>query len=314
MAVVIPTTRRETRLAFALDALMEQTMPRERFEVIVVRAAHDGPYTSAPDGLRVRVIDHPPAGPGVLRNRGWRSTSAPLVAFTDDDCRPAPDWLERLAESAPDEADAAFVQGRTEPDEDERHLLYGLARTQVITAPSGWYETCNMLYPRALLEQLGGFDEDFRGGVGGPEGGEDTDLALRAIRAGATPHFAADALVRHAVHPRHVWHAVRDARRWRTIALILERHPEQRRQLHHRVFWKPQHERFLLAAGGLLTRRRGVALAAASPYVLHHLSMYDWTARGLLRGMIDLPARTAADVAEVAVTLAAAARERVLVL
>ena len=50
MAVVIPTTRRETRLAFALDALMEQTMPRDRFEVIVVRAAHDGPYTAAPDG------------------------------------------------------------------------------------------------------------------------------------------------------------------------------------------------------------------------------------------------------------------------
>jgi GT2 family glycosyltransferase len=307
IAVVIATTRRETRLAFALDALCEQTLPRALFEVVVVRGEHDGGRTVPPAGLPVRVIERPPAGPAALRNAGWRATGAPLVAFTDDDCRPAPDWLERLRAAG---RDGGFVQGRTEPDPDERHLLYGLARTQRIEAPDGWYQTCNMLYPRALLERLGGFDERFAGGAGGPEGGEDTDLALRALRAGARFSFADRAVVWHAVHPRHAWHAVRDARRWRTIAPLVARYPEQRRALHRRVFWKPQHERVLLAAAALLARRP----ALAAPYLLDHAARYDWSARGLARAALDLPPRAAADAAEVAVALAAAARERALVL
>jgi GT2 family glycosyltransferase len=243
-----------------------------------------------------------------------RSTDAPLVAFTDDDCRPRPDWLERLREAARGGGGEVLVQGRTEPDPDERHLLYGLARSLRVTAPTGWYETCNMLYTRALLERLGGFDERFSGGARGPQGGEDTDLARRALRAGADFRFADRAVVWHAVHPRHAWDAVRDARRWSTIASLVERYPEQRDALHRRIFWKPQHERFLVAAGGLLSRRAAVAAAAAAPYVLDHASRYDWTARGALRAACDLPVRAAADAAEVAVTLAAAARSRVLVL
>ena len=54
-------------------------------------------------------------------------------------------------------------------------------------APSGWYETCNIAYPRELLERLGGFDAAFAGNDRGdyPVGGEDTDLGLRARAAGA---------------------------------------------------------------------------------------------------------------------------------
>ena len=312
--MVIATTRRETRLAIALDALAEQTLPSTAFEVVVVRGRHGGAPTVPPEGLPIRVLDQEPAGPATLRNVGWRSTSAPLVAFTDDDCRPLPDWLERLREAARGDQREVLVQGRTEPDPDERHLLYGLARSLRVAEPSGWYETCNMLYTRALLERLGGFDERFSGGPRGPQGGEDTDLALRALRAGADFRFAERAVVWHAVHPRHMWDAVRDARRWSTIGSLVERYPELRAALHHRIFWKPHHERFLVAAGGLLSRRAAVAAAAAAPYVLDHASRYDWTARGVLRAAFDVPVRAAADAAEVGVTLAAAARSRVLVL
>lgn len=314
IAVVIASTRRETRLAFALDALLEQTLAPDRFEVVVVRGAHDAGRTVPPAGLNVRVIDHRAAGPAELRNVGWRATKAPLVAFTDDDCRPTPDWLDQLLASAAGRSDGFFVQGATHPDPDELHLMYGLARTQLIDSASGWYETCNMLYPRALLEGLDGFDEEFKGGRGGPEGGEDTDLALRALRAGARFEFAPAARVVHAVHQRHAWQAVRDARRWGTIARLIQRYPEQRRELRHGIFWKPQHERFLLAACGVASRRPALAAAGAAPYIRHHLGRYDSTPRGAARALLDLPARVAADTAEVAVTLAAAARERVLVL
>ena len=135
--------------------------------------------------------------------------TAPLVAFTDDDCRAAPGWLEALL--AAGDRPGSFLQGRTAPDPDERQLLHGLARSIDVPAPSGWFETCNMAYPRELLERLGGFDEayDF--------GGEDTDLAWRAIEAGAEPRFVEGALVWHAVSSRTFPRALAEATRWRDL-------------------------------------------------------------------------------------------------
>ena len=314
MAVVIPTARRETRLAFALDALASQTLPRERFEVVVVRADAPGPTSSAPGGLRVRFLwAAANSGPAAKRNVGWRATTAPLVAFTDDDCRPVADWLERLLSAADGRERDFLLQGRTEPDPDEIRRLHGLAVTQEISAPSGWYETCNIAYPRELLERLGGFDERFGGADAGdyPVGGEDTDLGLRALAAGAEEHFVAGAVVRHAVHSRHLAKALRDTRRWRSVPLVLERHPQQRRALAAGLFGRRAHWALLLAGLALPLRRQPLlAAAAAAPYLDHHLRGYERTPRGLARAVLDLPARALVDGAEMAVTAAAAVRHR----
>jgi GT2 family glycosyltransferase len=316
--VVIPSARRETRLAFALDALARQTFPRDRFEVVVVRGDDPGPTVSAPDQLPVRFMSvAADAGPGAKRNLGWRATTAPLVAFTDDDCRPAPDWLERLVEAAGTDSADVILQGRTDPDPDEVQRLHGLALTQAIPALSGWYETCNIAYPRALLERLGGFDEDFGGPYDGayPIAGEDTDLGLRAVAGGARVRFVADAVVRHAVHSRHLGKALRDTRRWRSVPRVLARHPVQRRVLQAGLFGRRAHWALLLAALALpLHRRPLLAAAALSPYLAHHLRGYPPTPRAFARAIADLPPRALVDGAEVAMTAAEAARHRVAVL
>jgi GT2 family glycosyltransferase len=318
VAVVIPSARRETRLAFALDALARQTFPRDRFEVVVVRGDDRGPTVSAPDQLPVRFMSiAPDAGPAAKRNVGWRATTAPLVAFTDDDCRPAADWLERLVEAASGEPGDYILQGRTDPDPDEVQRLHGLAVTQAIPARSGWYETCNIAYPRALLERLGGFDEDFAGTDGGayPVGGEDTDLGLRAIAAGAHERFLVDAVVRHAVHSRHLAKALRDTRRWRSVPRVLARHPIQRRALEAGLFGRRAHWAVLLAALAFPLRKHPLlASAALAPYVRHHLRGYPRTARGSARAVADLPPQALVDGTEVVMTAAAAVRHRVAVL
>lgn len=308
VAVVIPTARRETRLAFALEALARQTLARERFEVVVVRADDSGPKTVAPDGVAVRFLTaRADSSAAASRNVGWRASAAPLIAFTDDDCRPAPDWLERLVGAAGGED--RFLQGSTEPDPDERPRLHGLAHTQSIVAPSPWYQTCNMAYPRALLERIGGFDERFAGG-------EDADLGLRAVEAGAVRVFVVDARVWHAVHSRHVWDAVRDQRVWRTIPLVVAEHPQQRRELELGVFRHSDHPRVLLAAAGALMMRRrpALALAAALPYARRRLSGYTRSPRGLARAALDLPPRALVDMTGVAFAARAALRHRTLVL
>lgn len=316
--MVIPTARRETRLAFALDALARQTFPRDRFEVVVVRGDDPGPTVDAPDGLPVRFMSiAADAGPAAKRNLGWRATTAALVAFTDDDCRPAADWLERLVDQAKAKSGDFILQGRTDPDPDEVQRLHGLAVTQAIPALSGWYETCNIAYPRTLLERLGGFDEEFAGPDGGayPIGGEDTDLGLRAVAAGAQEHFLEGALVHHAVHSRHLGKALRDTRRWRSVPRVLARHPIQRRALEAGLFGRRAHWAVLLAALAVPLRRHPLlASAALAPYLRHHMRGYQPTARGSARAIVDLPPQALVDGAEVLMTAAAAVRHRVAVL
>jgi GT2 family glycosyltransferase len=309
VSVVVATVGRETRLAFLLEALRGQTLAEDRYEVIVVRGREPGDTAGRAEELGATVIESPPAGPGALRNIGVARARGALVAFTDDDCRPAPDWLAQLVGAAERERGDFILQGRTEPDPDERRRLHGLARTQDIVGPSDWYQACNIAYPRSLLERVGGFDVRFDGG------GEDADLGLRAVAAGARPVYVDGARVWHAVHSRHLWDALRDEGRWHTIPLVVARHAEQRRALELGLFWRAGHPRVLLALAGMAVapRRPLLGIAAAAPYVRHHLRSYGTGRRALARAAVDLPARALVDLVGVASTLRAARRHRSLV-
>ena len=315
IAVVIPTFRRETRLRFALEALAEQTLAPSRFEVVVVRApGAEGPFATAPEGLDVRFETALAAGPAAQRNHGWRTASAPLVAFTDDDCRPEPGWLDALLAAA---RDGCVLQGRTVVDPDEAHLLTGLARTVEVDPPSPWFESCNIAYPRDLLERLDGYDEAF-----GMPWGEDTDLGLRAVEAGASVLFVTEAVVRHAVVARHLPAALAEARRREWLPLLVARHPEQRMALYRRWFANRAHAALVAGAlGFVLARRRGrraALVAGALPFLAHNVD-YNLgrglgSPEGLARFAAVMPARLAIDVAEVAATLRGSARHRTLVI
>ena len=311
VSVVIPTYRRETRLSFALDALAAQTLDRSRFEVIVVRAgSYRDARTTAPDGLEVRFLDSPVAGAAAQRNHGWRAAAAPLVAFTDDDCRPAPDWLERILDAYRDED--VILQGRTEADPDEKHLGYGVARSMWVVGPDEWYPTCNIAYPRSLLERLDGFDEGFPAAWC-----EDTDLGLRAAQRGARLLYLDDALVWHAVHVRPIKAALREAAERNSVPQVLARYPRQRRRLHLRLFVSDRHAKWVLAAAGALAWRRSRLIGGLALYP------YVWTAvedrlrdpnplspLGLFRVAGDLVARTAIDSVEVGALARSSARHR----
>lgn len=311
VSVVIPTRLRETRLAFALDALAEQTLSRERFEVLVVRAddALAGPLTDAPSGLPVRFLSAR-KGAATQRNRGWRAAGAPLIAFTDDDCRPAPDWLERLL--AGFDGSETILQGRTEPDPEEWRLHRGFSRTIEVTKFDVWAPTCNMAYPRELLERVGGFDERFVAAWG-----EDTDLALRARAAGGRQRYLPDACVWHAVHGRSTVTALREGLTRNSIPIVVARHPSLRRALHRRVFLLKDHE---LLALGLLSmllahRRPALGLLGFAPYVRHHLRDATITPLGLIRWLtLSAPRSMLVDATEMAANAVSSARHRTLVL
>ncbi len=268
VSVVVSTHDRPARLGRLLEALRGQTLAPERFEAITVDDA-SGPATKAllrdelrRDDLALRVITSDSnRGPAVARNAGWRAARAPLIAFTDDDCEPAPDWLE-AALRAVARHPGAIVQGRTLPNPAELDRMGPFTRTLSIDQRGPFYQTCNVLYPRDLLARLDGFDERFTA-----PGGEDTDLAWRALETGGEAIFADDAIVYHAVENLGPRGHLRVAMRWSDAMAMFRHAPLREEVLFLGVFWKRSHARLAAAAlGAALAPRSPAALLLALPY------------------------------------------------
>jgi GT2 family glycosyltransferase len=321
VAVVVATRGRAGLLPRLVDALAAQCVPGGTEAVIVDDASPDDTWgtlrrlaASAPFPLRpLRLARR--SGPAAARNRGWRATSAPVVAFTDDDCVPRPGWLAALVRAVDEGAD--LVQGRTVPNPGQLHRRRAFARTIETTAETGFYETCNMAYRRAVLEALGGFDERFRYPYG-----EDTDLAWRAKEAGCRSAFAPDAEVWHDVVPSSFLARLRDARRREGMVLAVARHPRLRETLDHPLFYRPTHPHALLAAAGLAAwlarprsaRRLAAGVLAAAPYTWHRTRGREGIWCTKREWPLYVPAFLAADLADITVLAWASVRHRTFLL
>ena len=308
VSVVIPTFQRAARLPGLIAALEAQTLPRDAFDVIVADDASKDETPTVLEELRVRaklnlcvVRNERNRGPGAARNLAWRQSDSPVIAFTDDDCLPAPGWLEAgLAwlDGTPD-----IVQGRTIPDPEAP--IGRWAVTQQIESFTNRYETCNIFYRTEVLRTVGGFDEDM------PFFGEDTVLGWTARRMGVTADFAPDAVVRHAViHPGVAYHW-RWALQHGNWATLIRRFPEMRREvLWQGLFTKRRHAAFVAAVTGVVAGTVWrPALAFSIPYLWYRRP------RSLHRDeIVDHLWGTAFDAAVVTGLLLGSLRERTLVL
>lgn len=317
-SVVIATYNRRAMLEATLDAL-EVQVGAPRFEVVVVDDA-------SPDDTQAMLAARPAGrfelrsirvernrGPAHARNLGWQAARAATVCFTDDDCVPTPGWLAALL--APTDG-VDLVQGRTEPNPDHADRRGPFSRTMIVVHEEGFYETCNIAYPRALLARLGGFDESFRFPFG-----EDTDLAWRAREQGATTTFAPEALVHHVVWPSDAGAAFRNVPRIDGIVHMVSKHPDLRHHVGWRRFARRTHPPALLAGAaivGVLGRPRSkAAWAAAGAAGLR----YAWTCRRhrpppprRWQWVLVVPVALGVDLAEVAVMARASWRYRAVLL
>jgi GT2 family glycosyltransferase len=238
VSVVIPTYNNADNLTPMLEALCDQKLPREAFEVVVV---DDCSTDGTADVLRRlgEDLDLPlrhlrtevnSGGPSVPRNLGWRAAAAPVIVFLDDDCIPRSDWLAEALKVMDSNERLGVCQGRTvipEGVEIDHPPRWTVAR--VVEGPTAWFEATNIFYRRDALEQLGGFDEDISWW------GEDTDLGWKVVEAGWERGFASDAIVEHEVADRgwrwHVKFGWLDHR----VVEVAGRHPQVRQE----GFWRP---------------------------------------------------------------------------
>ncbi len=253
ISVVVATFNRAARLERAIEALRAQQDPGVPFELVVVDdCSSDGTAALLAaerdrDGIPVRTLrTHSNSGPAAAREAGRRAARGRVIAFTDDDCRPSPGWLA-AGYRALGEDPMRIVQGRTLPDPTDADRRGPFSRTIDVSGPDPAFHTCNIFYGRELLERIDGFDtESFS------HGAEDTDLAWRALAAGAHASYEPEALVHHEIADLGPLGKLRVALRWTDAMAAFVRHPELRRSMFHsRLFWKPTHAllaRALLAA------------------------------------------------------------------
>lgn len=212
-SIIIPTRSRSRQLAECLAGLARLDYPRDRFQVIVVDDESpmqlDAVIQAASDQLEVTLMRQKHAGPAMARNRGAQSARGEFLAFTDDDCIPAPDWLRRFAESL-QTSPGGMVGGHTvnaledNPFSTASQTLidYLYARHAIANKRARFFTTNNMALAAAPFRALGGFETTFLRAAA-----EDRELCDRWLGVGQRMVYVPEALVyhHHALSWRTYW-------------------------------------------------------------------------------------------------------------
>jgi glycosyltransferase involved in cell wall biosynthesis len=208
ISVVVPTYNRLDTLCHVIPSLLAQDLPRGEFEVVVADSnSSDGTadYLAgvAADAPFVRHLPGAYDGRASARNAGIAAARAPIVLFTDADIIASPDLLRRhLAHHYSGERAVVgmevqvgsyeeYLEKRADPA--KRMPLHGQRPKRLSWL---YFLTGNASAPRAELDRVGRFDEDFTG-----YGHEDLELGYRLQHAGIPIVYEPQAVNYH-------WHPV----------------------------------------------------------------------------------------------------------
>lgn len=219
ISVVVCTRNRVDSLRRCVEALASIQTDYDWEVIIVDNGSSDGTsafLSSLPRQIakaRLTTILEPKRGLAVARNTGVRQTSGNIIAFTDDDCYVAENYIDAMI-SAFENPEIGFVGGRVllyDPSDlkitiEEREDYFRLEPRTFVAA--GTIHGANMAFRRAVLDRIGQFDEKF--GAGTSFGaGEDMDAVAASLWEGIAGAYDPRPVVYHH-HGRKSQHDVRD--------------------------------------------------------------------------------------------------------
>jgi glycosyltransferase involved in cell wall biosynthesis len=196
VSVVICAYDAERTMRDCLESLRRLDYPN--FEVVIVDdGSRDRTADISMDFPEFRLIRQPNKGLSVARNVGMQAARGEIIAYTDSDCVVDPHWLTLMVRS--------MIEGNFDgcggpnyaPHEDGRieascaaspgapcHVLIADDRAEHLAG-------CNMLFSKAALAKIGGFDPQFT------SAGDDVDICWRMLDAGFKLGFSPAAFVWH---------------------------------------------------------------------------------------------------------------------
>ncbi|HLR12926.1 MAG TPA: glycosyltransferase [Burkholderiaceae bacterium] len=284
VSVVIPTWRRARMLMQCLSALLDQTLPAERYEIIVCDDDADENVHSLIDRLAAfegstPMLRYLPVtetqGPAGARNVGWRAARAPIVAFTDDDTLPDPMWLQRGLQAMDADVDALcgrIIMPLPEKLTDLERDASGLQDAEFVTA--------NCFVRRKALLAVGGFDERYT-----QAWREDSDLHFALLKHGCHIKRTDQAVVIHPLRPAPFAAGLRMQRKAMFDALLYRKH-----RAHYRQYVrKPLPWLYLLITLTLLVAvisaiagQPTLAIGASGVWLILTISLFFYRLRGTI--------------------------------
>jgi glycosyltransferase involved in cell wall biosynthesis len=181
ISIVVPTRNRPELLRTCLEAALAAMRPCDEL-IVVDSASGDRKTEKVVRDAGAQYVRCEKPGASRARNCGLAVASREIVAFTDDDCRPVPGWLEAI-ETAFDDPDVCFLFGR-------------VVGSGSGVATSVHDDPARRKLRRDRLRSIGGFEELLGAGVR-LGGAEDADVIERLLSSGCTGSYEPDAVVAH---------------------------------------------------------------------------------------------------------------------
>ncbi len=217
ISVIVPIYNGEADLLDLLDCLRRQTYPRDRVEYCLIDNGSDDRTSeilksASQVGFTVQALSEPQIQSSyAARNVGIRAATGEILAFTDADCRPEPNWLKDLI--APfKESVVGLVAGEIRALPGDTLLEHYADRQETLSQKHtlahpfcAYGQTANLAVRYQAFEQVGLFRPYLT--TGG-----DADLCWRVLRETSWQmRFAEHAIVRH--RHRSTWAELRS--QWR---------------------------------------------------------------------------------------------------
>jgi len=207
VSVVIPTRGRPDLIGRSVRAVLAND--HADFDVVVVDQSDDDRTGEivralAQSDRRLRYVHTLPPGLSRAYDVGIRLTTAPVIAFTDDDCVAARDWISSVARAFDADLAAEMLYG-TVALPHELATQAGMVPVLPIERPERLHQRnglrvygmgANYAMRRSLFERVGGFDE-ILGGGGPLRSSQDFDFQFRAYRSGAVVLLRPEVTVDH---------------------------------------------------------------------------------------------------------------------
>lgn len=198
ISVIVPVFADPKGLQRCLRALATQSIPQADFEVIVVDNGDNGRLAADDLPANARLVAEATPSSYAARNRGLAVAQGEVIAFTDADCEPYADWLERGVACLDEDAHRGLVGGAviptfacpTRPTAAELYSSVIFHRQEKLIAERHFAVGANLFTRRTVFDRVGMFDARLRSG-GDREWGE------RIARHGYEIAFAPGARVGH---------------------------------------------------------------------------------------------------------------------
>lgn len=125
LSVIVPTFRRVDSLLRCLDGLRQQTRPADELLIIIRDSDQDSSDALAhlPPWPEMKVIRCIESGQVIQLNAGLDAVTGDIVAITDDDAVPRPDWLLTIEAHFVAQPDLGGVGGRDYVEENGKKLV-----------------------------------------------------------------------------------------------------------------------------------------------------------------------------------------------